>query len=132
MAEIEVTDVDTVKLVKAAYALSVPRGMGLLLFQPGHELSDEEAKSLIDPDGSVYMDYVHGRGCKFSVRVKDGRKFIYSPWYDHTDDDVRQLLKMVGREEASTNYPQNHKEPTRRTSRRRARGNQTYPWTPAL
>jgi hypothetical protein len=93
--KIDVTSIDTIKLVKAAYALSVPRGMGMLHFKPG-ELSDEDAKQCIEPDGSVHMDYVRGRGCKFHVWVEEGKKFIVSPWYDHTDSDLQKLLATCG------------------------------------
>lgn len=93
---IDVTDIDPIKLIKTAYALSLSRGMGILHFQPGHELSDEEAKEYVGPDGSIHMDYVHGRGCKFNVSVREGKKFIGSPWYDHTDEDLQKLLTICG------------------------------------
>lgn len=95
---IEVTGVDLVELVKGAYALSVPLGMGWLHFTEG-ELTDEEARELIHEGRRtpVSLDYVKGRACKFGVyKDDDGKLWISKNWYDHTGYHVERLLERVG------------------------------------
>lgn len=98
---IEVTGVPLKALVKAAYALSAPQGLGVLHAKQG-ELSDEDAEAIIGREQAggymaAYMDYVHGRSCKFSVRRdKEQRLFIDHRWYDHSHGQVRSLLEAVG------------------------------------
>lgn len=94
---IDVTGVDMVELVKKAYELSRPQGMGMLHFDPT-PLTDEEAKILIEEgeDGEVHLDYVRGRACKFNVFNKDGELSIRDSWYDHTDQHLVDLLDHVG------------------------------------
>ena len=94
---IDITGVDLVELTKAAYRLSAPQGLGFLHAKDG-ELSDEEAQRLIqdDPYMPLRMDYVHGRACKLGVYKIKERLYIYDMWYDHTDDDLEELLEAVG------------------------------------
>ena len=92
---IDVTGVDMVKLVKKVYDLSRPQGLGMMHFEPGG-LSDAEVKSLIRDDGTVDMDYIRGRACKFHVWIKDDRFVISDNWYDHTDAQHAELLQHVG------------------------------------
>lgn len=92
---IDVTGVNTVELVKKAYELSRPQGMGMMHFDPT-PLTDKEAKSLIAKDGSISLDYVRGRACKFNVSNQDGKLSMRSPWYDHTDQHLVDLLAHVG------------------------------------
>jgi hypothetical protein len=92
---IDVTGVDTVELVKKAYELSRPQGMGMMHFDPT-PLTDDEAKSLMNDDGSCRLDYVRGRACKFDVSVNGDKTSIRSPWYDHTDQNLVDLLAHVG------------------------------------
>ena len=87
---IDVTGVDLVKFAQKVYELSVPQGLGFLHFTP-KPLSDEEAKELIC-NGELDMDYVHGRACKMNVR--DNK--INDAWYDHTDDQLKELLDAFG------------------------------------
>jgi len=93
--DINVTGVDMVKLVKKAFDLSRPQGMGFIQADKS-PLTDEEAKSLIEEDGSIDLDYVKGRACKFHVRVVDGKSYISAPWYDHSDQDLVTLFSHVG------------------------------------
>lgn len=101
IGEIEVTGVKLTDLVHAAYNPSRPQGLGRLHFQGGG-LTDDEAAEIVarfkdDRDGTVLsMDYVKGRSIKFHVRRRDGRLFIHNSWYDHSDDELRMLLKQVG------------------------------------
>lgn len=89
-----------IEVVKAAYDLSHPVGMGMLHYREG-SLTDEQAKTLIDLDHKrrvVDMDYVVGRCVKMSV-FKDepsGKFFIQKTWYDHSQDDLKQLLDRAG------------------------------------
>lgn len=98
---IEVTGVPLADLVRAAYYPSKPLGLGVFHFQPG-DLSDEDVAAIIecgkgDRMCAVSMDYVRGRSCKFTVSRADGGKlFIKSRWYDHSDEDIRNLLLRVG------------------------------------
>ena len=91
----DVTDVDTVELVKKVYELSLPQGMGFLHFN-SQPLTDEEAQSLIAEDGEVHLDYVRGRACKFSTYKEKDKFFIRYPWYDHTDQQFIDLLDHIG------------------------------------
>lgn len=92
---IDVTSVDMMKFVQKVYELSQPQGMGMIHYQPGG-LSDEEVKSFIQPDGTVSMDYVKGRACKMHTRKDEGRLVIGDKWYDHTDEQLAELLESVG------------------------------------
>ncbi len=92
---IDVTSADLVMLIQKAYELSRPQGMGMLHFNPA-PLTDKEAEAFVRPDGTVHLDYVKGRACKFHVR-KEGEKFVIdSPWYDHTDEQLAELLTSMG------------------------------------
>lgn len=97
---IEITGANLVEVVKAVYDLSRPQGMGFLHFDSA-PLTDEEAKSLIaftNPRVPVDLDYVKGRACKFFVRrEEDGTLWIQNSWYDHSDHDLQDLLKRIGK-----------------------------------
>ena len=95
---IEVTGVDLKELVKAAYDLSKPQGLGFLHFEEGG-LSDEEAEKYITdhPRFAVMMDYVKGRACKLDVfKDSEGRLFIQGSWFDHSEAQLAELLKRIG------------------------------------
>jgi len=105
---IEVTGIDLVKFVKKVYELSRPLGMGFLQFTPD-PLTDEQAKGLIsvhkkDPSIKLSLDYVNGRSCKMTVYKetegklfnKKEKLFIRDNWYDHTDSQLKELLKDCG------------------------------------
>lgn len=97
---IEISGANRVEVVKAAYDLSKPQGMGLIHYQAG-ELTNDEASMLITPPDRwgavVSLDYVKGRSCKFSV-LQDaaGRLFICRSWYDHSESQLAELLKRIG------------------------------------
>ena len=95
---INITGVDLAKVVQEAYRLSTPQGLGFLHFQEGG-LTDEEAASLIafrDPRTPLTMDYVRGRACKLTV-FKEGKElFIQNFWYDHSDEQLKELLEAIG------------------------------------
>lgn len=85
------------ELVRAAYALSNPQGLGHLHFVPG-PLDQEKLDQILSGSGyprhiRLDMDYVRGRAVKLAVRRdKEGVLFIDADsWFDHSDDDLRQL-----------------------------------------
>ena len=95
---IDITNSNLIDVVKAAYDLSKPQGLGHMHFQPG-SLTDDEALEIINPCDCipVMMDYVKGRSCKFNVYKRDGRLLIHDVWYDHSDSDLKELLKRIGK-----------------------------------
>lgn len=105
---IKVTGAEPKELVKAAYNLSQPQGMGFMHFEHG-SLTDEEAGELVNhdkqptaewPSAIVSMDYVKGRSCKFYV-MKDinGDLWIKKNWYDHSETQLNKLLEIAGVEQ---------------------------------
>lgn len=85
-------------LIRHVYDMSQPVGLGILHFTP-KPLSDEEIASMIHPEGrqAVRMDYVNGRQCKMSVfRKEDGDYEIYDTWYDHSPEQLDELLEKLG------------------------------------
>jgi len=94
--QIEITGVDLVEFTKKVYELSVPQGLGILHFTDSL-LTTDEANNLInifkkDNRIALNLDYVHGRACKMVVFKKEGKLFIRSSWYDHTNAQLKQLL----------------------------------------
>lgn len=100
MSYLEITGADLKECVKAAYALSEPRGLGYMHYQEG-PLPDDEAQRQIDHAArwskGVNLDYVLGRACKFSVIEVNGRLFTPARWYDHTERDLNELLHRIGK-----------------------------------
>lgn len=95
---IDVTGIDLVKAVQEAYALSSPQGLGFLHYQEGG-LTEDEARSFVREEDSrtpVYLDYVNGRSCKFSVLRRDGKLLIRSNWYEHSQEQLKELLSRLG------------------------------------
>lgn len=97
--EIDITGINLIEFVKGAYRLSVPAGLGWLHFTEG-ELTDEEAKEILDiwkkdKQFALDMDYIKGRACKMTVFRKGKNLYIRSPWYDHTDIQLKKLLKVA-------------------------------------
>ena len=94
---IEVTGVDLIELVKHAYDLSRPQGLGLIHYRAAHRLSDEEATCFIDPERGVTMDYVYGRAVKLLVRrAPDGTLVMDDQWPGHTANALEELLHLAG------------------------------------
>jgi len=96
---IDVTSVNLVTLAKEAYKLSVLQGLGFLHFEEGG-LTDEEAQGIVDSYKddkmvALSMDYVKGRACKMHVHREKGKLHIRSPWYDHTDAQLKELLIAI-------------------------------------
>lgn len=100
VGQIEVTGVPLAALVRAAYRPSRPQGLGFIHYQDG-DLTDAEVAEIIERDKesphiAVSMDYVKGRSCKFHVRRDGKRLFIGNSWYDHSTEQLKSLLSVVG------------------------------------
>lgn len=104
---IYLTEAQVVPAIKAAYALSVPVGMGHLHARGG-DLDQDTVDALLSrstpKEGRIRwewanMDYVHGRQCKFTILAdaETGQPFIDASngWYDHTDAQFAELLRLV-------------------------------------
>ena len=85
-------------LVRAAYDLSSPQGLGFLHYKEG-VLSDELVENIINQPTSnsvaLRMDYIRGRACKLTVFKRGDRLFIGNEWYDHTESQLNELLDRV-------------------------------------
>ena len=114
---IEVTGCDLRVLVKKAYELSVPLGMGHLHYKAG--VLDDATVDKILASANIYseirlvMDYVHGRAVKLSVfrQQSNGESptweylnakgpelwWIYDQWPDHSAEQLDQLLSAIGK-----------------------------------
>lgn len=104
MAYLNITGVDLKDLAKAAYRLSRPQGLGFMHFEEC-DLPDDLAQQLVDHNskhmgGGLSMDYVKGRACKFNVWNINGELFIRDRWYDHSEYDLQDLLKAIGKTDA--------------------------------
>ena len=95
---IEITGCDLSIFIKKVYELSAPQGLGFLHAKNG-PLEDSEVESIL-MDGcdriAVEMDYVKGRSCKMVVFKKDDRIFIRDAWYDHSDNQLSELISSIG------------------------------------
>lgn len=102
---LDITGVDLGELVRGAYDLSIPAGLGDLHYTPGG-LSDDEVEVILGNclgvgynHLAVALDYVKGRGCKMNVfkgeGEEEGRLYIERNWFDHTDKQLIELLKRV-------------------------------------
>ena len=90
--------IDLVKLAQAAYALSVPQGLGFLHVKDG-PLSEADAKRhMKEGEPALSMDYVYGRACKFNVwrDSETGNYYTKARWYDHSDEQLKSLLEQFG------------------------------------
>ena len=94
---IDITGIDLVKAVQEAYALSSPQGLGYLHYQEGG-LTEDEAREFVHEDNRcpVSLDYVKGRSCKVTVFKREGKLFIRSAWYDHSEAQLKELLARLG------------------------------------
>lgn len=97
---IDITGVDLVEFAKAVYDLSRPQGMGFLHYKEG-PLSDAEAAQVVgnphrSPSVALCMDYVFGRACKMTVFRNGDNLEIHERWYDHSPEDLQELLRRVG------------------------------------
>jgi hypothetical protein len=97
---VDFTGVDLRELVKAVYELSKPIGMGFIHYEEGPipegilevcVTAHENDKSI-----SLSLDYVLGRGCKFTLFREKGKLLAYRDWYDHTPQQMEALMNKFG------------------------------------
>ena len=91
------------ELVRNAYALSFPQGLGFLHARKGG-LDDDTVKEILNADEGpflrLHMDYVHGRSIKLAVHRDKNKDVLFiaadraRPWYDHTRSDFAELMKL--------------------------------------
>jgi len=99
---IDVSAADIKLLIKKAYELSLPLGLGMLHFRSG-ELDEETVELLVSrPRGPVrgvsriHMDHIHGRAVKMTIYIKDDKKYIAASWHDHSPTELELLLREIG------------------------------------
>ena len=97
---IDITELDERALIRAAYAASVPLGLGFLHARDG-ELDEETVDAILNHarkfhEGAINMDYVHGRAVKLRVRQEHGRRYVLLNWYDHGPEAMAQMLRTLG------------------------------------
>lgn len=94
---IEITGVDLRELVKKAYDLSEPRGMGMLHFEAGPlpESSVDDILARGTDKIPVSMDYVKGRAVKLTVWHFDDKLYLQNSWFDHSESDLLRLLSLA-------------------------------------
>lgn len=95
---------DLREVVRAAYDLSSPQGLGFLHARDGG-LSDEEVDRIVDRESRTGtapivagMDYVNGRSVKMHVTLnpETGDLYIGRSWYDHGRGALEELLGRFG------------------------------------
>jgi hypothetical protein len=96
----DITGTDLRKLAAAAYALSAPQGLGILHYQDG-PLDEATLDAVTQPPNygscAMHLDYVKGRACKLNVnKGQDGRLTIGDRWFDHSPEQLEQLLASEG------------------------------------
>lgn len=100
-------DVDIVQFVLNAYEMSVLQGSGWLQQKPGpltwRELDDLMRKGKLEhplPQGVLMwnFDYLFGRSMKLRIfrEPETGQLFIENYWYDHTKEQLQELLEKAG------------------------------------
>lgn len=95
---INISKVDIKEFVRRVYDLSVPQGMGFMQAKPG-QLSDKDVEEILSEGSEAFpvsMDYVNGRACKMRVKKTVEGLTINDSWYDHTDEQLKQLLAHFG------------------------------------
>lgn len=95
---IDVSEAKNEDLVRAAYDLSKPQGMGIIHYRSGGLTDDEVDIILSNQRNNIVasMDYINGRSCKFTIFKKDDKRYIRDRWYDHTEEDLAELLRRCG------------------------------------
>lgn len=96
---VEITGCDLVAFIKKAYELSRVQGMGTLHARPG-SLSDDDAQAIISQrkEGPISIDYLHGRAVKLTIHRFGQRLVVGKRWFDHSQDELRELLAVAGKE----------------------------------
>lgn len=80
-------------MAKLFYGKAVPVGLGYL--QPFGMPVDVINFSQFMHKDKLYMDYVYGRQCKTSIRIKDGRLILDAFLFEGSRGAVEPLLEAV-------------------------------------
>jgi len=103
--QFDVTDVDLRTLIKAAFDLSRPQGLGFLHHSP-NGLTEAELDAIMSnaDERGLSLDYVRGRSLKFHVNRdrETGRSYVRLDWYDHSRAATEQLMRDVGLADVET------------------------------
>lgn len=94
-------------VIKGVYDRSQPQGLGFTSFTPG-EMSEEDAVKILrgrlrveegeelPQSGSVSLDYLLGRACKFHFKFDEhGCHIEDGMWYDHTLTQLKDLVDFL-------------------------------------
>lgn len=112
---IDLTHMDFRKMIKKAYDLSVPQGLGFLNAERG-PLPDTDVEGVLQTcrDSQIEylsIDYLKGRSIKLYIHqvLDDQRKcfvdhpdvkfYMYPYWYDHSTQALEELLRCSVEEE---------------------------------
>lgn len=105
---VEITELDRRLLVQAVYAASRPQGLGFLHFREGALDKGTVDAVLAAADkyrnGGLDLDYVHGRACKFRVKVSDNRHYVAINWYDHSPEQLKEMLRGLKLPDAEARF----------------------------
>lgn len=95
---INITGVDLKEFIKQVYILSKPQGMGFLNFVETGSLNNCEVEEILSRGldyAPVSMDYIKGRACKMTVFKENNKLYISDNWYDHTNNQLIDLLNYL-------------------------------------
>lgn len=94
---IDVTGVDLQEMIRKAYELSKPFGLGYIHYKEGPltELELEMIWSKCQTKSGIYIDYLVGRSMKFRILRHGERDYFYLDWYDHNRDLTGLLLRRL-------------------------------------
>lgn len=111
---IKITGCDLEALVKKAYQLSRPQGLGWIdKSQDKKELTDNEVSNILSAPHEdwvpVQIDYLHGKAVKLTVFRFDDQLYVENYWHDHSDQDFLALLSSIGIPEKAVHIAKNEK-----------------------
>ena len=96
--QFDITDIDPLLIIRTAFDMSVPQGMGILQHRSGGIGASEMARYIArDVWGSYHVDYMRGRSMKLHFRADRETKRLYFDidWYDHTRDQAEELMRLI-------------------------------------
>lgn len=84
--------------IREVYDRSQAAGMGFMHYRDG-PIPDKTVGSIVTTlvmRGQIFMDYVHGRQCKFRIQLNGRRAFVRPYWPDHSHKQLVDLLTAIG------------------------------------
>lgn len=102
---VDVTGIPLENIIRAAYSLSRQQGLGVYDTAGRHAITADVIDEIIKSGENgpqfalISMDYVNGRAVKMTVGKFGERRVIQRRWFDHTDEDMRQFLTLIGIDE---------------------------------